>query len=698
MSDYERVELLGGLAALERHGSTLRWSAGPDAGQAMRAVLARRATEAEEAIGPLIDELRDLLAQYDPVDVIGQCAVVATTGYPERDDAATRFGLDARVEYLAGLALSLPEPATTPAEPGIPEQVWSLSRQIFELEHQTLMAPPPADLPHRVASARFLLRLEGLLDRMQGYVLHLERMLERVFAPIANDCRAELGFNPADLPALVRGCWRAAQEPFQEALDRVAHELDAGKGELATYSDEEFAAAASAYAIQEIARSTFIWTPAEVAEASGIAESEAAAALAALSCRWGCQPNYGRPTDMNRFRRFPLVDLGEDGYFFPLVWNPLHEAVPWFLTLVRERGFSKLEKRFLKTRDDAAEALTREALAGVFGPDRVLGPLFYDTDGEVDGVVDGTSFALVAETKAHHVTDPARRGAPERIRRLTADVLDKALEQSARTASFIDAGNSSFRDSRRNQVTLRGVPEKVLRVAVSFERADPITLLAAGLAAEGATRAWAVSLADLLMVTDILNDPAALYDYVHLRAELAADEFLVGFMESDFLGAYLENRLAPLRALGAEHADAQRQLGYHSVALNAYFTGLDVGHETERPTHGVPTLVTEALTRLYRHDHPHWSKLARMVMSQPREAWAPWALVLDKARATAAQGLARREFTLRSGLRLIVFTGPDRQPFGALESLDTSPPWLAVAVDVAADDFAVAAELNASAW
>ncbi len=60
--------------------------------------------------------------------------------------------------------------------------------------------------------------------------------------------------------------------------------------------------------------------------------------LEALSCRFGCQPDFRSPNDVNEYRRRPLIALDDGFYFFARIWAPLQE----------------------------------------YGPDRVLGPLDYE--------------------------------------------------------------------------------------------------------------------------------------------------------------------------------------------------------------------------------------------------------------------------------------------------------------------------------
>ena len=93
--------------------------------------------------------------------------------------------------------------------------------------------------------------------------------------------------------------------------------------------------------------------------------------------------------------------------------------------------------------------------------------------------------------------------------------------------------------------------------------------------------------------------------------------------ESDALGAYIDDRLAPQRAKAAEEPDARIFVGYASDAINAYFTCMELGRPTVRPTTGVPTEVSAAL-RTMAPIATNWSRAVDEIMTANDDAWGRW--------------------------------------------------------------------------
>jgi len=94
----------------------------------------------------------------------------------------------------------------------------------------------------------------------------------------------------------------------------------------------------------------------------------------------------------------------------------------------------------------------------------------------------------------------------------------------------------------------------------------------------------------------------------------------------------------------------------------------------------VPSLVTAALRLLFDRRDASWPAVAECVVEQPPDAWPAFDAVLAKARTAATLGQeARRELTLKPGLRLVLLASPAGTCFERLENLDTRSPWLAIA-------------------
>jgi hypothetical protein len=632
---------------ITQDGAISRWeypSAGPER-DALRKAFASRGRESQAETRECARKLRALVGRVDPIHLLSQLVLTRLTASTTGDDTAETFGHEAKLEFIMGLALSFPVRAERRASADAIERAWSLADDVFQAAGDALVYTPAPDASDPFAAAQFMARVQYLTDRTEGFVCHQERLMRAAFARIGDKCRQLIGFDPADLPTLIRTCHRLANDRVNTALHTAAHAFP-----------DTLTAAAS---LTDDGADWFVFTPDELHAACGIASSEIRSAFDALSCGFGCQPDFLLPVEPNLCRRRPAIPLDDDKYFMALLWTATQEFVPWFIALTREANLPELESLFLRERDRAAELLVRDTLAQVFGSERVRGPVPYTVGAveyEVDALVELPGVAIVAETKAHLFSDSARRGSPDRLRRHQKEIVDKALEQGARAAE-------NFKTEETDEI---------IRLAVSFERIDSLSL-AFGVAAEGQPQAWVLPCSDLLMVAEILNEPAAFLHYARIRARWTGQAFARGFMEADFLGAYLDDRMLTVTRMADEHPDYELFLGYSAAEINEFFSGRDVGIHNSRPTTRVPDVVTEALGYLLASNDPAWRFAADAVMNAPASAWEGFPKAWRKVRAAGKRTrVATATFQLpTSGIALA--SSNSSSCFGALEDLVARP-------------------------
>src|SRR5439155_4579134 len=165
-----------------------------------------------------------------------------------------------------------------------------------------------------IDAARRSLRIEGLLDRFQGYMVHLRVILTAVFEPLRDECEATFGWCPADIYRVGRG----VRDVVQRRLD-LFHPGAHNRLVRAVGTPEEDRVTREVVEEQaEFGSAAFMVTAAEVSAVSGLPEATIDAALSTLSIRWGDQPDFRRPTQDSRARRYGVVALGGNSYFVPL--------------------------------------------------------------------------------------------------------------------------------------------------------------------------------------------------------------------------------------------------------------------------------------------------------------------------------------------------------------------------------------------
>ena len=223
-------------------------------GAAAREDLEDRASQ----LAPLSAELRQLVARHDPTQLIPSISVPAGTGTFEQeadDDSLRTFSNDAKIEYLAGLALAGP-PGTEDVASSTTQRAVALTSAVFDAAIACVAIEPSPDPPNGhlgQALASELLRAEYIYDRMTGYPVHLEEIGNEVFDPHRDFYREELGFCPSDAIRLVRrhNAW----------LNSEYHEAIVAYHRMSTESTDEAAYIASRSRLRAVLDAFCLWTP-----------------------------------------------------------------------------------------------------------------------------------------------------------------------------------------------------------------------------------------------------------------------------------------------------------------------------------------------------------------------------------------------------------------------------------------------------
>lgn len=582
----------------------IRRQAGLEASRAAR----REATK-------LHAELAGMLLDHNAIGIYS--VIVIQERLSRRLAPQDMFGYDAAVDYLGGLILSLPRErveatiglSVTRAEVLRADDVL---RQIASAEAESSAADILDHPDQRNASARYQLLQERQLDRMAGYYPHLRTIVGRAFTLIDSAARARLGFGPSDALALadVHVGWHEGElfdllhasvgdglEPTIERLTQMmARRRESTLGERALGA-----------------------VPVDLV-------------LAALTTELGSL-NVENMSSANRLRTFPVVPLPGGRYLWARPYDFLHEALDWFDQLLVEREEEKLRQRLSDIRRDVSEQLTAERLADVFGTERTHPNAEYQISAtewaEADTVVELPRVSVAVEAKGHRMTDAGRAAHPARVRKKFEELITDPLRQSDRTRNALLSA-AAVRNQRTKTAIDLGPAEQVLRVVVLLDRVDPFAGAAAAAAGKDLADgddgyAWIVSLADLLMVTDLLRRPAELYAYIKTRCEQTATGSPRIISESDALGAWLRSR----EGVWDAPEDVVFMLEDSSEAINEYFTRLEMHNRHPEhidaplaPSTFIPPVVIAALDRLLTSNDDNWAAAAEAVGAVKPRIWA----------------------------------------------------------------------------
>lgn len=572
-----------------------------------------------EKMPELIDELRGLIAGRDLTQLINSVVVpammIAFTSEESLADGDVTSAWAAKAEYLVGIALSV-DPGDADTPPDVTQRVSQLVSDIFEADQLRIVTASidsvsPDDVDRDLLLQQ--LKMEYQADRMPGYAVHLERVDAEVFGRHRDYYTNGLGFEPADVIRATRLHTRWVNQTFTSGIDALTDALN---------SDAPNPEAVAAW-LKALNAAT-LWDPDDVAASTGIAVEQITAMLDFFSTEYGCQPEFRAPGESNRARTHPCVKLDDGTYLVPDPWSL--SAVIHQRLAVEPKSSVFDPQKYYKHRQDAHERVVAGALQAVFGTSNVHSAQHYDLasgqHGEIDTLV-CAEWPLVVEAKAIALTESGRRGAPGRVDTKLKAILGEALDQTDRALTYIlDEGGRSFAPTENGR-PVELLPDDVpggTAVIVTFERIDPFA--SGGLAVTGDVNrpTWVVSLTDLLMVADILTDPAAFHHYARTRAGMHEARASVA-TEADALGDYLVDRLRVVHQPTYEEA-ARVFIGYSCDALNDFYTRQQLGLEARKPGTEVPDEVASALATA--RQQPGWTLCVDAVMAADSSVWKKW--------------------------------------------------------------------------
>jgi hypothetical protein len=558
--------------------------------------------EAEQQLPDLLERIKSCAAAADPLMLYSRLQIIDAmrrTASP----GPMGFGSDALLEFYGGLVTAMPvelvlgrygadyHPQALYDLDGLLREYGAAANLVQQAKAMRQGATGTLD------SVRHLLEWESQFDRMLGYPTQLRPVFEAVTVPLAEQTRAVLGFTLGDALVIAD----AYQAMLVDRMAAAVDQLDSAFAQLPRPSSRDVALQYAAAHAAGLA--TFGAAPVEedlpgvLAERTGIPRQQVAVLVASLSTPLGSQPGLRELRDSNSLRRRPIIGLPDDRYLWVRPGDFIHCALDWAGDACQ--GDPDLLKRFDKQRQRACEHLAFEALTAVFGPDHVHANVTYPAGRQrpdIDVLVALPGASIVVEAKGGRFTDPARRGAPERVKKKSGEFVDKALTQNARSIAYLQSGSAELRDQHNRGLTIPQ-SDHVVSVIVTLDRVDPFaTHLPAGGKRDAPVPedgTWLVNLTDLLLVTDVLRHPAEFYAYAHTRAAINQLGGPRIFVEADAVGAWCEDRIQPTRPQPGELV----LFGQTSEAMNEYY-GRDPASDSDstppRPTTHTPAEVLRA--------------------------------------------------------------------------------------------------------
>ena len=306
----------------------------------------------------------------------------------------------------------------------------------------------------------------------------------------------------------------------------------------------------------------------------------------------------------------PGIELGGSFLFAmpQIVFSHIHPIVSRLCEQARMKNDLESERsRFLERK--LGEAL-KKALPGA----TILSNVRWRSDGrefETDRLAIIDRMVVIAEAKSNHLTPEGLRGAPGRVKRHVKDLVLTPSVQSHRLERLIRAAQEGDETAGKTVRAIGIEPsrvDRVIRLSVSLDDLSPIwseedKLKRAGWVPDDHALAPTLSIADLLCLADILDNPIQFLHYVNERGFIQKSLDLYGD-EMDSLGLYLKTGFN--LALIEEQHESLVTVGLSS-SIDEYYESGDIGVSVPKPRTELSRLFRAILGRLSRKRPHGWT-------------------------------------------------------------------------------------------
>lgn len=608
-----------------------------------------------ELVGALT-QVEALTARVEPFQALAVMASYALMRFVTRDNARKSTKPEVQqghVEFLQAMFLRLqPSTRRSLSTPDDIQVFFDQLPRLFAARHQARLPtresvdwPVTAD-EGALRVVQEYLRAHTTVVRNWGYFSSVTRISAELLSGIDQQFMAHYGLAASDVVRLfehlvrrqearVSDHWARVQEvlclttveemvdaffarfPFDGQTAEVAAEL---KREALT--TRRLKAALLPMADQYLA-AEFFFASDQIAQEMGLPPAAVDDLLRQLSLNFGALAD----TSVDRFFLSnpvwlrPLIALESPGQYFCALPQTLMSFV---YQIVDElvKPYPEVAKRLSDVRSDFLESEVERLLKAAF-PDVQVVPRFKWRDGdqefETDAMLRFDSTILLVEAKSAKVSWPALRGAPDRLLRDVRELIVAPSEQSGRLATKLQQEIALRSGGSAPQMNFPLSLEKVtavVRLSVSLQdfatvQSVPSLLAQADVLKNRYPLAPCISLADLEVLIDLLEEPHVRLHYIRQRASTMLTQQVVGD-ELDMLGLYLDTSL---NFGGLQPLEQNITLHGYSARLDKYYTAMDEGERARKPRRATIAWFNRLCDQISKRPIFGWSELTSALLS-----------------------------------------------------------------------------------
>ena len=560
----DNVEVLEGRGfRMERHGRFIHTSVNrtPEEQRALLEDLAGSVDERQTDLKRRATAIETRLLEFDTFSVLAALSLQNHLADPETYQEYSHPGKSVVAEYATLLALKhpyskgtqlFPDGATLHALQSEIEAIFQLAiwLQVGREAQRAIQAGRASESLSILQELQFAMRHNELNVRNPAYTHHHREVLEGLFKPFEAELVAAVGYSIDDAIRLTNAILQRTNQLFADRLDQAHKSLREMEREVRNArkqrqrpidmantgqgTDEEaLERAAFIHALAQrpqkevshglraaltewlfcAAANICSFTVEELAHAAEVSADRAAAFTHTLAIEFGdVNTDFVEPSPTHPLRLRPLVHHA-GRYLCPAPMLLDWAIQPAFETALKNIGGARWE-RYHKHRHDWLLQTAVRLLQRIMPTAEFTTNLLYSEGGdrakeaELDALGRYDSLIFLVEAKGADVTDPARRGLPDRLRYDLGKVIADSHAQAVRAKTYLSAApEAHFRrtDGGPDVVVPVDTVHNIALISVSLAPLGHLTALLHADSALGFFRngeySWVISLYDLLVIS-----------------------------------------------------------------------------------------------------------------------------------------------------------------------------------------------------
>lgn len=636
--------------------------------------------------------LLEILAEIDPIDLLARASLTYLHIDPDTYKEWESDRSPAHVEYLALQILGAGVTTSRECDPlitgrltgeavEIVREMFRDAQMLFIMGGIRARRERPDD--HTVDHA-LKTRLEALSVRGTGYTEHLIRVIHGCLDPFDDECRERLGFTATEALALTYGVadlisdriaplWEEAAAARSQML--VDLKRARRRGTASTALPDWVLKLAPTEAKMQVGMLLMTWmfrdsrtlatvTPADLAGTCSLPEDTCRAILDAFAC----PPELFRsefhayPGGAHPLTHQPILKLPE-GYLLPVASSMIDAIRPRMEDLLQRD--STLWDRYVAARgrflEREATSLVRQVLPGSQSWQGIKWRSTANAGSDLDGLVAVDDLGVRLQCKAGRLSAPARRGAPDRMKRDVADLITHAAKQHHELVAALAAEGPEALGFTNGQSSALLAPLQVEMIVclddVTVWATEAHELRKMDALPESADVPWVLSLTDLMVIADLLHG-AEFVHYALRRQRLERDGRIEAHDELDWVGHYLSEGLFfdPFFD-GNDSPSVFRLLSYTEPIDAWYFTREGARTvEAPKPAQPIPEHLALLMKRLDEERPQHWLLAGVALLDGDQRSREGWDRAISHARERVPQvGWSNASQTFRGRLGITLF-------------------------------------------